>query len=497
MPMLRIPSLRCHAGNAIGVNRLQSNSLSSALAPLSIAVLNAILMAACSGPFSRAADEAPVADAVLPKPVAAPSATAAPAFQPEDISIGEPISLPRATPLASPAPGRPAFPPPTAPAGGPFQTPPAQLPSVIVPASPPPLIQQAQVPADPSASLQPAAAGSGWLGIAVDDAVVTGRLVVVEVAPDGPAAKAGVRPQDMLLAINGNQLHNGDEMAAALAAITPGQQVKMAVGRDNRVEDVVAQAAARPPEALSRDWQSAVAGPTAAPIASMPASAAAPPALVAPTNLVPETATISVLPPPAALLPARAATDPPQLARPATATPPVSGRTALGVRTVPVDPNVQSRFQLSEAQGAFVIGVVQDLPASKAGVPPGSVIVAINHQPVRSPQDLTQLVARGPVGTPVPLHYVLPGGQSKQAEVVLQSLQQPLERALIGDGDAGQTAEPPSLQPAPLTTRRVQPTAGYQSAEPATLVRLEELLLRVNNRLEQLERRLERIESGR
>ena len=464
MPILRNPSLRRHAGNAIGVNRLHPNSV----APLSIAVLGAILMAAFSGPCACAADDAPVAGTAIPQPAAAPSATSAPAFQTEDISIGEPISLPRATPFASPTPGRPPVPPPV----------------------PPPAA---------------AAAGSGWLGIAVDDTVVTGRLVVVEVAPGGPAAKAGVRPQDVLLAINGSQLHNGDEMAAALAAITPGQQVKMAVGRDSRVEDVVAQASARPPEALSRDWQSAVAGqaaaPAAAPSASVLASAAAPPALVAPTGLVPETATVSVLPPPAALLPARAATDPPQLARPATATPAASGRTALGVRTVPVDPSVQSRFQLSEPQGAFVIGVVQDLPASKAGVPPGSVIVAINHQPVRSPQDLTQLVARGPVGTPVPLLYVLPGGQSKQADVVLQSLQQPLERALIGDGDTGQSAEPPSLQTAPLTTRRVQPTAGYQSAEQsaesATLVRLEELLLRMNNRLEQLERRLERIESGR
>ena len=494
MPILRNTSLRCHAGNASGVNRLHPNSV----AALSIAVLSAILMAAFSGPCACAADDAPVAGTAIPQPAAAPSATTAPAFQPEDISIGEPISLPRATPFASPAPGRPPLPPPAVPAGGPFQTPPSRLPSVIAPATPPaPLIPPAQAPADSSASLQPAAAGSGWLGIAVDDTVVTGRLVVVEVAPGGPAAKAGVRPQDILLAINGSQLHNGDEMAAALAAITPGQQVKMAVGRDSRVEDVVAQASARPPEALSRDWQSAVAGQAAAPSASVLAPAAAPPALVAPTRLVPETATVSVLPPPAALLPARAATDPPQLARPATATPVASGRTALGVRTVPVDPSVQSRFQLSEPQGAFVIGVVQDLPASKAGVPPGSVIVAINHQPVRSPQDLTQLVARGPVGTPVPLHYVLPGGQSKQAEVVLQSLQQPLERALIGDGDAGQTAEPPSLQPAPLTTRRVQATAGYQSAEPATLIRLEELLLRMNNRLEQLERRLERIESGR
>ena len=498
MPILRNTSLRCHAGNASGVNRLHPNSV----AALSIAVLSAILMAAFSGPCACAADDAPVAGTAIPQPAAAPSATTAPAFQPEDISIGEPISLPRATPFASPAPGRPPLPPPAVPAGGPFQTPPSRLPSVIAPATPPaPLIPPAQAPADSSASLQPAAAGSGWLGIAVDDTVVTGRLVVVEVAPGGPAAKAGVRPQDILLAINGSQLHNGDEMAAALAAITPGQQVKMAVGRDSRVEDVVAQASARPPEALSRDWQSAVAGQAAAPSASVLAPAAAPPALVAPTRLVPETATVSVLPPPAALLPARAATDPPQLARPATATPVASGRTALGVRTVPVDPSVQSRFQLSEPQGAFVIGVVQDLPASKAGVPPGSVIVAINHQPVRSPQDLTQLVARGPVGTPVPLHYVLPGGQSKQADVVLQSLEQPLERALIGDGDAAQSAEPPSLQTAPLTTRRVQPTAGYepaeQSAEPATLVRLEELLLRMNNRLEQLERRLERIESGR
>ena len=139
-------------------------------------------------------------------------------------------------------------------------------------------------------------------------------------------------------------------------------------------------------------------------------------------------------------------------------------------------------------------------------MPPGSVIVAINHQPVRSPQDLTHLVARGPIGTPVPLQYVLPGGQSKQADVVLQSLEQPLERALIGSGETGQTTEQPLLQPAPiqpapLTTRRVQPTAGYRSAEQSTettgMVRLEELLRRMNNRLEQIERRLERIESSR
>ena len=114
MPILRNPSLRCHAGNAIGVNRLHPNSV----APLSIALRGAILIAALSGPCACAADDALVAGTAIPQPAAAPSATTAPAFQPEDISIGEPISLPRATPFASPAPGRPPVPPPAAAAAG-------------------------------------------------------------------------------------------------------------------------------------------------------------------------------------------------------------------------------------------------------------------------------------------------------------------------------------------------------------------------------------------
>jgi membrane-associated protease RseP (regulator of RpoE activity) len=449
MPLLQISKRRL-TGHACQSIRL--------LAPLSIMSIMSIMAATvCGGAFAGATDAAPAVDTTLQEPALAPAATAAPAFKPEDISIGEPITLPFATPLASPVPDRPA---PNRPATSGLGTAP------------------------------PAAAGTGWLGFAVDDTVVTGRLVVVEVSPDGPAARAGVRPQDMLLAINGNHLQNGDELAAALAAIVPGQRVKMAVGRDNRVEDVVAQASSRPPAAVARDWQSATASQTIPPNVALAASPAAPPDLVAPSRLVPEAASFGVLPAPTAT---------------ATATPMPGGRTALGVRTVPVDPNVQTRFRLSDAQGAFVIGVVQDLPASKAGVPPGSVIVAINNQPVRSPQDLTHLVARGPVGTPVPLHYVLPGGQSKQADVVLQSLEQPLERALIGseeNGQAtGQATAPPALQPAPLTTRRVQPTAGYQSDEqsnePTAVARLEELLRRMNNRLEQIERRLERIDSGR
>lgn len=494
-----------------------------------LALAGALTASVAGGNILSAADNPPAADPQAP-PATLPSQP--PAFQPQDISIGEPISLPSATPLAAPAPGRFPNPPSAVPSSLPFQ-PPAQLPSIVVPptaqaaptaaptAAPVPVASPLPAAIGPGQALLPAATGNGWLGIAVDDTVVTGRLVVVEVAPGGPADKAGVRPQDVLLAINGNQLQNGDELAAALAAIAPGQRVKMAVGRESRIEDVVALASVRPTEALSRDWQSSTdpsSSHSAAP------QAAASQVGVAPTRLIPEIVAVQPLPAPAAVMPPRPldrmpAAAPPLVvaeaktaaesysipsAMPAppgrtalgerTATP---GRTALGVRTVPVDPNVQSRFRLTDAQGAFVIGVVQDLPAARAGVPPGSVIVAINHQPVRSPQELTDLVASGPVGRPVPIHYVLPGGQSKQADVVLQSLEQPLERALIGGGDNGPTVEPPVLQPAAQTTRRFQTTAGSQPVEPDALERLEALLRRMNSRLEQMERRLERIEPRR
>ena len=125
------------------------------------------------------------------------------------------------------------------------------------------------------------------------------------------------------------------------------------------------------------------------------------------------------------------------------------------------------------------------------------MIVALNQQPVRSPQELTQLVTHGPVGTPVTLHYVLPGGQSRQASVILQSLDEPLERALVGADGVSGTTVPPDLHPAPQTARRVQPSSAFQPADQSPLARLEETLRRMATRLEQIDRRLDRLEAGR
>lgn len=499
------------------------------IGPLCAAIACAVSVFLGARPGAVAAD--------APSSAAAPAAQAGPAgesstpFQPQALSIGEPISLPNATPLQ---PSR------AAPTQSPLPPSPGRLPATIA---------------------QPAAgAGTGWLGLAVDDTLLTGRLVVVEVAADSPAATAGLRQQDVLLAINGVHMQTADEMAAALAAIAPGQKVNLAVGRDGRVDDLVLTAAARPPEARSRDWQSTSAvdpaatprsvltTSDAAPAASAAIPAAAippamiPPAMIPPAAIAPATISRPATPPAASLppaspapfgvtapsVPAQAAPAPAasayQSAAPAPAafapapTPPspaapaqllprqaaahAGGRLALGVRTVPVDPAMQSRFQMADTRGAYVIGVVEDLPAARAGVPPGSVIVALNQQPVRSPQDLTQLVTHGPAGTPVTLQYVLPGGESRHASVVLQSLDEPLERALVGDAPGPRPVAAAPLQtapqPQPQVARRVEPAAASGPADDGpTIMRLEATLRRMKEQLERIERRLEQVEPRR
>jgi S1-C subfamily serine protease len=424
-----------------------------------------------------------------------------PPFQPGDISIGEPLQLPLgAAETVLPAPVPPTV--KATPDAGRFRT-----------------------PRDPAATAadtfrgEPAgrtsARESGWLGFAVDDSLVTGRLVVVDVAEKSPAARAGVRQQDVLLAIDGEQLRTADQLAAALAAITPGQEVKVALGRPDRIDEVVLLATARPPEAITRDWQAAnPSQPTLQPSRTAAASAFSAGDAPAPADLPPPSVTVPAAAPSlrfdsAGGLTRDAGSTAGAELRPSPG-PHVTagnsrGRTALGVRTLPVDPGVQARFRLSEPAGALVIGVVHDLPASKAGVPPGSVIVALDNQPVRSPNELTALVANGPTDKPVLLQYVLPGGEARRAEVSLQSLELPLERALIGPSTP--VAAPPPALLSPSTARRIahrpdeRSRAATQAAatqataatavNPVAPVHAE--LQRLKARLEALERQLDRM----
>ena len=61
-----------------------------------------------------------------------------------------------------------------------------------------------------------------------------GGVIVSEVVPGGPAAKAGVQPQDVIVSVNGTPIKNGDALIAIVSAKQPGTTVSLGILRGGK-----------------------------------------------------------------------------------------------------------------------------------------------------------------------------------------------------------------------------------------------------------------------
>lgn len=88
----------------------------------------------------------------------------------------------------------------------------------------------------------------GWLGVSiqsVDEALAKGLnldkpegVIVSEVVEGSPAERAGLRPEDVILALNGRKIKDNSQLSADIAALAPGTQVTLSVLRDNRMREI-------------------------------------------------------------------------------------------------------------------------------------------------------------------------------------------------------------------------------------------------------------------
>jgi serine protease Do len=89
---------------------------------------------------------------------------------------------------------------------------------------------------------------SGWLGVGVSevDAVKAKELKLPEergallgkVIADGPAAKAGLRENDVVLEINGQRVEGSEQFRRMIHEIPPGRTAKLTIWRDGRSQSV-------------------------------------------------------------------------------------------------------------------------------------------------------------------------------------------------------------------------------------------------------------------
>jgi serine protease Do len=104
----------------------------------------------------------------------------------------------------------------------------------------------------------------GWLGVSVQDAggpeeaprrgapaaaaaaAVPRGVLVAGVERGSPAARAGLRPGDQVLAINGDKVETSRALVRGIAAITPGQTVRLSILREGRPSELPVQVGRRP-----------------------------------------------------------------------------------------------------------------------------------------------------------------------------------------------------------------------------------------------------------
>ena len=180
----------------------------------------------------------------------------------------------------------------------------------------------------------------GWLGVAIqtitptiakslglDPNAPTGALVA-SVSSDSPAARAGLKPGDVILSVNGKPIKSVHDLPRTVAAAPIGQPLKMALrrnGKETTVEATVTE---------MRERQQ-----------------------VAATSPLPKKEDGDI----------------------------ASG---LGIEVTAIDPALRSRFRIpQEVEGVIVTRVAPESPFAQFDIEVGDVIVSVDQRPVKTPAE--------------------------------------------------------------------------------------------------------------
>jgi len=91
------------------------------------------------------------------------------------------------------------------------------------------------------------AAPGGYLGVYLtEDAEGRDGALIEDVAPDSPAAAAGVRKGDLVVRCDGAAIANSAALIPTLVAGSPGQRLALVVSRDGWLKELSVELAARP-----------------------------------------------------------------------------------------------------------------------------------------------------------------------------------------------------------------------------------------------------------
>lgn len=196
--------------------------------------------------------------------------------------------------------------------------------------------------------------------------------LVEDVTPDSPGARAGLRPYDLIVAVDAAAVGSTEALIRSVSSLEPGTPVRVAYVRDGRAQNVSVRLAERP----GREDEDAAAPP--------PGTAAVPAARAA------------------------------------------AGHAGLVVRDL--SQATIARFHMpATIEGAFVAEVEPLSSADDAGIRHGEVVLEVNRQQVRNAADYRRLAAAMKPGDVLVLLMYLPDTGQRSVRAV--RLDMPIETA--------------------------------------------------------------------
>jgi serine protease Do len=182
--------------------------------------------------------------------------------------------------------------------------------------------------------------------------------LVQDVSEGSPGERAGLRPYDLITAVDGRAVSTNDELIRRISSMAPGSPVRLDLVRDGRAVALTVKLAERPP---GRPIQARKTGPT------QPSSNPAPP------------------------------------------------EEPLGLRVRDLDRDDVARLALQRRLQGVVISRVDPLSAAfDADLERGQVILEVNRQPVASAVDFRRLVASAHPGDVLTLYVYLPNAEPRR-----------------------------------------------------------------------------------
>ena len=206
-------------------------------------------------------------------------------------------------------------------------------------------------------------AGGGWLGVGVSevaaDKVKSLKLpeergaLLGKIVPDSPAAKAGLKENDVVLEINGQRIEGAEQFRRMIHEIPAGRTANLMVWRDGRSQSV--KVTMGKPE--SSNMKVFAGGPKSFAFA-MPTMPAMPD-----LSGLEHLRTFSMVAP---------------------------GRPLLGIDAENLEGDFGNYFGAPGGEGVLVRGVFANSAAAKAGLKVGDVVTTLNGERVRNASELRE-----------------------------------------------------------------------------------------------------------